>query len=206
VDRARLRLVAAVAVTGIGPRPVRIRWARVATVLTLAPAATGAAATAADRPRVRSWICGSRLSGLLRVATGAIRAGPIPHTGAIRAGPIPHTGAIRAGPVPHTGGIQAGPTLGMEEIAARRATADPAAALPATAARVAHPATVEAALLAVAANTIQRQAVADITPEAVGVDTPPAEVVADTLAAVADIRVAAAIPVAEVIAKKAWRR
>ena len=115
-------------------------------------------------------------------------------------------GAIRAGPIPHTGGIQAGPTLGMEDIAARRATADRAAAPPATAARVAHRAMVVAALLAVAADTIQRRAVADITPEAAGVDTPPAEVVADTQVAVADIQVAAAIPVAEVIAKKAWRR
>jgi hypothetical protein len=75
------------------------------------------------------------------------------------------------------------------DLAAPRAMADRGAEFPATADRVAHRATVGAALLAVAADTIRRRVV-DIPPEA---DILPA-------AEAAILAVAAATPVAEDIA------
>jgi hypothetical protein len=93
------------------------------------------------------------------------------------------TADIRAELILHT-------VVATADLAAPRAMADRGAEFPATADRVAHRATVGAALLAVAADTIQRP-VADTTPEA---DILPA-------AGAGTPAVAAAIPAAEDMAE-----
>jgi hypothetical protein len=186
-DRARQQHAATVEVTGTGLHRVRRRWERHGAIALTAP--PGAAATGEEwvrLTRVRSWICGSRLRGRLRVTTVDIR---------VRRGR--RTTLRPEGLLTAEAGTRAEAIRDIADMARR-----------ATAGRVAYRVMVADALR-VAEDIIRRRAAEDIPPAA---GAPPEEAV-DTLPA-ADIRVVAAIlavgDMAEVIANKhrqqAWRR